>query len=475
MHIQRGIFKHNFADFTLKFVTAYRFIMETEQIADELQKKGRVRRKQTLNTILKQMHFYFSDSNLSKDRFLANRLQESEYVDLDVFLTFNKISKLTSSVEEIAKALKKSDLLELNEDCTKVKRTTPHKIKTNEDECIIYVQTIQPDTTHEWLTNVFSEFGKVEYVSIPKYSHNKFAKGFAFIEYENVEQVKTALEYFESIGGRISSQINSEELCSNKTYEEGGDVKLEEENESEPNEKKRKHVDDEEGDVEGDKNKKIKAETQEEEDSKQKKRSTKRKALIKEHGLQVLTKLEWKKLRNRYWEMQRKKMKQLKQHLYKHRLHQNNYLDIQNQHVKTHSEVKVGKVKTENDGMHDYTPGIIVKLKLTEPWAEAKIIKNELKSLNNTIQYVEVPVTLASDEVYLRFVAPENANEFCASNPKGQGIVLTGEEEKQYWEKIKTSRDARLNKDVKKQRGRDKLLKRAERELGKHIRFDDTD
>lgn len=52
--------------------------METEQIADELQKKGRVRRKQTLNTILKQMHFYFSDSNLSKDRFLANRLQESE-------------------------------------------------------------------------------------------------------------------------------------------------------------------------------------------------------------------------------------------------------------------------------------------------------------------------------------------------------------------------------------------------------------
>lgn len=86
-----------------------------------------------------------------------------------------------------------------------------------------------------------------------------------------------------------------------------------------------------------------------------------------------------------------------------------------------------------------------------------------------------MPVTLASDEVYLRFVAPENANEFCASNPKGQGIVLTGEEEKQYWEKIKTSRDARLNKDVKKQRGRDKLLKRAERELGKHIRFDDTD
>lgn len=98
--------------------------------------------------------------------------------------------------------------------------------------------------------------------------------------------------------------------------------------------------------------------------------------------------LEWKKLRNRYWEMQRKKMKQLKQHLYKHRLHQNNYLDIQNQHVKTHSEVKVGKVKTENDGMHDYTPGIIVKLKLTEPWAEAKIIKVNTINFNALINFI---------------------------------------------------------------------------------------
>lgn len=40
----------------------------------EISKKGRHRKKQLYNTILQQMEFYFSDSNLSKDRYLAQLL-----------------------------------------------------------------------------------------------------------------------------------------------------------------------------------------------------------------------------------------------------------------------------------------------------------------------------------------------------------------------------------------------------------------
>lgn len=63
-------------------------------------------------------------------------------VPIEVFLRFNKINRLVSSVEEIAKAIKKSDILELSEDCCKVHRNAPLKMKDNEDDCTIYVVCI---------------------------------------------------------------------------------------------------------------------------------------------------------------------------------------------------------------------------------------------------------------------------------------------------------------------------------------------
>lgn len=39
-------------------------------------KKGRHRKKQLYNSILQQMEFYFSDSNLTKDRFLTQLTKE---------------------------------------------------------------------------------------------------------------------------------------------------------------------------------------------------------------------------------------------------------------------------------------------------------------------------------------------------------------------------------------------------------------
>lgn len=39
-------------------------------------KKGRHRKKQLYTSILKQMEFYFSDSNLTKDRFLSQLIEQ---------------------------------------------------------------------------------------------------------------------------------------------------------------------------------------------------------------------------------------------------------------------------------------------------------------------------------------------------------------------------------------------------------------
>lgn len=53
--------------------------MENEANGQEVhvQKKSRHRKKQLYTSILQQMEFYFSDSNLTKDRFLSQQLESS--------------------------------------------------------------------------------------------------------------------------------------------------------------------------------------------------------------------------------------------------------------------------------------------------------------------------------------------------------------------------------------------------------------
>lgn len=60
-------------------------------------------------------------------------------VPLEIFLKFNKINRLVKTVEEIAKAVKKSELLQLSDDGLKVQRLSPVKLRENEDDCTLYV------------------------------------------------------------------------------------------------------------------------------------------------------------------------------------------------------------------------------------------------------------------------------------------------------------------------------------------------
>lgn len=83
--------------------------------------------------------------------YLAHRHFSISDVPIEIFLRFNKISRLVSSAQDIAKAIKKSEVLELSEDSLKVQRKAPLKIKENEDDCTIYVVC--------YLFHYFTNFG----------------------------------------------------------------------------------------------------------------------------------------------------------------------------------------------------------------------------------------------------------------------------------------------------------------------------
>lgn len=226
-----------------------------------------------------------------------------------MFLNFNRIRKLTTNISDIQKAIGKSQVLELTEDNTKVRRKVPLKVKDDVDECTVYVESLKPDADHDWLKSVFSEFGNVVYVSIPKYKQNKVNKGFAFVEFETCKEAANALEHFESIGCKMPSDTMPEALQSIVTFEgdaekEGNEEETTVKEESAGRGDKRKNEESSDGE---EASKKIKTESEEnvgeeekekkelesEEESKKRKKSKKehkKKNALKELGLRVLSK-----------------------------------------------------------------------------------------------------------------------------------------------------------------------------------------
>lgn len=59
-------------------------------------------------------------------------------------------------------------------------------------------------TSNESIKEHFGQFGKVCYISMPKFKTSNESKGFAFIEFEDKAAVKIALEHFDKLsGGRV--------------------------------------------------------------------------------------------------------------------------------------------------------------------------------------------------------------------------------------------------------------------------------
>ncbi|KOX80581.1 La-related protein 7 [Melipona quadrifasciata] len=554
--------------------------------------KPRLRKKALHAAILKQMEFYFGDANLSKDRFLSNLIKEDPYVNLNVFLRFNKIKELTTDINRIAKAVQVSTILSLSEDGMKVRRVTPIIIKGNTDECTVYVQNLPPDADHETLSSIFSQYGQVVYVSIPRFKINRKIKGFAFVEFDTVEGAKKCLKAFEKKGCVLPSYTTPNKLLSITTFDDTEkniaenetnemivctentvdneklrDTEMNKSNEeqvhtntsitSENHEnnnkkkaKKRKHPDTDTAELtetkeklnnelikskkkkvksssdvhnetvessnekqsdatfEGtskklkheknvsmkkeqvsdncDENEQIKTDdnitliNEEQENTntnekKKKRKKRKKRSKLEDFsysiGLQVMAKKDWKHLRNKYLELQRSKMKQLKQHLRKTRWNQwSNYEKNKSEREENDEKDKMSAI---TGCRFSFTPGVIVKIEMNKPCTDSKALKMELKN-NSSIKYTDVED--GSCVAYVRCDTAEAAQIFVQKSDEERHMrLLEGEEEKMYWDKILHDREQKLSEKVKtKQRGRNKLLKKAEKELGKHIKFDEV-
>ncbi|XP_039443906.1 la-related protein 7 [Culex pipiens pallens] len=496
-------------------------------------KKGRHRKKHKYNAIRQQMEFYFSDANLAKDRYLSQCIKEDPFIALEEFLKFNRIKTLTDSVEDIAVALKNSELLELSEDRTKVHRVTEFRERVNCEDCTIYVESLPPKADHEWVRNVFSAYGKVVYVSLPTFKYSKKIKEFGFVEFEEETSVQKAIKTFQAFGGvltfedtepekllSISSFGKEKEEEAKKEKEEAiakpDDGKPAEEQDAkeesvEPPAKRVKKCEDDTSDGEPTKdsgNEESHSEVEgdkkdgEEGDKKKRRRRRGPSGVKKEiqqddkvYELKIMSKKEWRRLRNKYLNLQRVEAKKLKKLF----ATSNNKVANKVQQSRTPNQTAGSKTVKSSPRVnfygaltdeeaaaevtkfeeHDqqnkqplfsFEPGLIVNIRFRVPCANVKDFKAELKQFPY-VKYIDLKE--GDSQAFVRVDKPCSANalvkEYSMAEYSAQ--ILSGETEKSYWDKIKGDREDKLNKKVKveKVRGRSKLMKK----VNTHIKFDD--
>lgn len=202
------------------------------------------KKKKSTNRIQDQMEFYFSNSNLRRDRFLREKLNESVSqivlhnpqsdqeedapkdpetrlgLDLSIFLNFNNIKAVTTDVNVIKDSLSKSKLLSVYQ--VKLADTATWFVTRTDwigkedlseflsdidgnnqdfDKRTIYCENLPINANQVWLRQLFSQFGKINLVSVPKFKGNQRIKQFCFIEFGDEGSVATALEFFQKFDG----------------------------------------------------------------------------------------------------------------------------------------------------------------------------------------------------------------------------------------------------------------------------------
>ncbi|TPX56964.1 hypothetical protein PhCBS80983_g04167 [Powellomyces hirtus] len=137
--------------------------------------------------LLKQVEYYFGDSNLPQDKFLLATIAENAdgWVDLEVLLRFNRLRELCNDPAVVADALKHSeDMLQVSEDGTKVRRRTQIKRLYKRNLKTIYAKGFPTDMRNvvDDIRDYFGAYGTVANVRARRDDFKKF-KGSVFVEF----------------------------------------------------------------------------------------------------------------------------------------------------------------------------------------------------------------------------------------------------------------------------------------------------
>jgi len=151
--------------------------------------------------IVKQIEYYFGDVNLSRDNFMKDQLgKEDGWIEIKTLLTFNRLKSLTENELEVADAVRNSntELVEVSEDNSKIRRTTPLPVYDDEYKQMykrrtVHLKGFPKDATLDQITEYCVQFGPVDGVQMRRFKDKNF-KGCIFVIYKTVEDANKCVE-----------------------------------------------------------------------------------------------------------------------------------------------------------------------------------------------------------------------------------------------------------------------------------------
>lgn len=153
--------------------------------------------------IIRQIEYYFSESNMRRDKFLIQKIEadEGKWVPVSVLLTFKRLKELTEDAKVVADTMRKSNngIVEVSEDNEKVRRhpdnPLPEFNEARRKELMnrtAYAKGFPLDSTMSTVLQfINNNFEKVENVMMRKYFNqgekSYLFKGSVYILFETKE------------------------------------------------------------------------------------------------------------------------------------------------------------------------------------------------------------------------------------------------------------------------------------------------
>lgn len=152
--------------------------------------------------IIDQIEYYFSDSNLFRDKFLQTEITKKDgWVALATLITFKRLAALSTDPNVIVEALDKSDsgLLEIHEDRESIRRHPERPLPERNEEVrqeiqqrTAYVKGFPKEMEMPEMIEFFKDYPKVSHVVIRKYvdkpTKTYKSKGSVFVTFSTRDQ-----------------------------------------------------------------------------------------------------------------------------------------------------------------------------------------------------------------------------------------------------------------------------------------------